>query len=219
MGPWRLTMALGAMAALVAPMAGCASTTSTHPPAAVSAPPAAASTPAAPTARFSAMGLSFRYPVSWRSITPRAGLSDFPALIVYLSTSRLTSPCVTSVSAGRTADTCAYPVRVLPRGGVLARWNANGSPAWHMPQANTTVAGRRALETRTAGGWCKVLGATETITVMIPRSVPGNWYQMDACLRAPGLPKLEAEIKSMLNSVHISPGSLAWLSQRPTAAP
>jgi hypothetical protein len=207
MGPWRLTKALGAMAALVAPMAGCASTTSAHPPATVSAPPAAVSAPPAPTARFSAMGLSFRYPVSWRSITPRPGLSDFPALIVYLSTSRLTSPCVSSARAGRTAETCAYPIRVLSPGGVLTRWNANGSPAWHMPEANMTVAGRRALETRTAGGWCRVLGATETITVVIPRPVPGNWYQMDACLRAPGLPKLEAEIKSMLSSVHISPGS------------
>jgi hypothetical protein len=203
MRPWRLTVTLGALAALVAPTAGCASATGTH-PAAVARTPAA---PTVPTSRFSAMGLSFRYPANWRSVTPRAGPSDFPALIVYLSTSRLTSTCVSSASAGRIADTCAYPIRILPPGGVLTRWNANGSPAWHMPQANTTVAGRRAAETRTAGGWCRVLGATETITVVIPRSAPGNWYQMDACLRAPGLPRLEAEVTSMLSSVRISPGS------------
>jgi len=221
MGRWRLTMALGALAALVAPVAGCASATGTRPAAAGStpatargapattgsAPAAAGSAPAAPTARFNAMGLSFRYPATWRSVTPRAGLSDFPALIVYLSTSRLTSTCVAAGSTGRIAETCAYPIRVLPPGGVLTRWNANGSRTWHMPEANTTVAGRRAVETRTVGGWCAVLGATETITVVIPRSVPGNWYQMDACLRAPRLPREEAQISSMLSSVRISPGS------------
>jgi hypothetical protein len=207
MGRWRLTMVLGALAALVAPIAGCASATGTHAAAAGTAPVPAGSAPAAPTARFSAMGLSFRCPATWRSVTPRAGLSDFPALIVYLSTSRLTGTCVASGSAGRIAETCAYPIRVLPPGGVLTRWNANGSPAWHMPEANTTVDGRRAVETRTAGGWCRVLGATETITVVIPRSAPGHWYQMDTCLRAPGLPQEEAQIKSMLSSVRISLGS------------
>jgi hypothetical protein len=75
-----------------------------------------------------------------------------------------------------------------------------------MPQLNTTVAGLGAVATRTRDGWCAVLGATETITVVIPRAVPGNWYQMDACLRAPGLPRQEAEISAMLSSVRISAG-------------
>jgi hypothetical protein len=202
-GSRRLTMALAATAVPVVLTAGCASTTTTS---TASAHPSATAY-AAPTARFSALGLSFRYPASWRTVTPRAGLSDFPALIVYLSTSRLTGTCVASASAGRIAETCAYPIRVLPPRGVLVRWNANGSPAWRMPAANTTVAGRGAVETRTRGGWCAVLGATETITVVISRAGPGNWYQMDACLRAPGLPRQEAEVSSMLSSVRIGPGS------------
>ena len=153
------------------------------------------------------MGLSFRYPAAWRSVTPRAGLSDFPGLIVYLSTSRLSGACVASASPGRIAETCAYPIRVLPPGGVLVRWNANGLPNWRMPKATTTVAGRGAVESKTRGGWCAVLGGTETITVMIPRAGPGKWYQMDACLRGPGLPRQEAHISSVLRSVRISPGS------------
>jgi hypothetical protein len=52
--------------------------------------------------------------------------------------------------------------------------------------ANTTIAGRKATETRTSGGWCAPLLATETITVIIARATPGHWYQMDACLRAKG---------------------------------
>jgi hypothetical protein len=196
----RLAMVLAATAVPVALTAGCASATSARPAAAVQAR-------AAPTSSFSAMGLSFRYPAAWRSVTPRAGLSDFPALIVYLSTSRLSGTCVASASPGRTAETCAYPIRVLPPAGVLVRWNANGLPNWRMPKATTTVAGRGAVESKARGGWCAVLGGTETITVMIPRAGPGKWYQMDACLRGPGLPKQEAQISSMLSSVRISPGA------------
>jgi hypothetical protein len=51
------------------------------------------------------------------------------------------------------------------------------------------------------------MSGTQTITVMIPRARPGKWYQMDACLRGPGLPKQEAQISSMLRSVRISPGT------------
>ncbi len=145
MGPRRLTMTLAAMAVPVALIVGCASTTST-----TSAHPAAAVTVRAePTASFSAMGLSFRYPATWHSLTPRADLSDFSAFIVYLSTSRLTGTCMASNTPGRIAEVCAYPIRVLPAGGVLVSWSAHGSPAWHLPKANTTVAGRAAVETTT----------------------------------------------------------------------
>lgn len=198
-------MALAATSMPIALTVGCASTTSTS--ASSAHPAAAAAARTAPTVRFSAKGLSFRYPTTWRSVTPRAGLSDFPALLVYLSTARLKGTCVASSSPGRIAETCAYPIRVLPPGGILIRWNANGSPTWRMPKANTTVAGRGAIETRTRGGWCAVLGATETITVMIPRAQPGTWYQLDACLRAPGLSRQEAQITAMLGSVRIIPGS------------
>jgi hypothetical protein len=199
----RLTVVLAAMAVPVALTAGCASATSS-----TSAHPAAATqVQAAPTARFSAKGLSFRYPATWRAVTSRVGLSDFPALLVYLSTVRLKDTCVASSGPGRIAETCTYPIRVLPSGGVLVRWNANSLPNWRMPKATTTVAGRGAVESKTRGGQCAVLGGTETITVLIPRAGPGTWYQMDACLRGPGLPREEAQISSMLRSVRINPGS------------
>jgi hypothetical protein len=54
--------------------------------------------------------------------------------------------------------------------------------------------------------WCLRLGGAETITVVILRAAPGNWYQMDACLRGPALAHQEAEISSLLKSVHISSG-------------
>jgi hypothetical protein len=201
----RLAIALAAMTVPVVLAAGCASATSAR-PAAATEPAAAATEPAAATASFNAMGLAFRYPASWRSGTWRTDDSRLSALIIYLSTSRLEGPCTIRTSPGRIAETCVFPIAVLPPGGVLVRWSANGVPAWRLPKANTTVAGRKAVETRTGGGWCATLGGTETITVMIPRAAAGNWYQMDACLRGPGLADQEAEISAMLGSVRIANG-------------
>jgi hypothetical protein len=197
----RLATTVAAVTVLVALTASCASVTSAH---RATAP--AKSAPAA--ASFSVMGLAFRYPVSWqRSRTWSSDLPGSSALTVYLSsTSRLRAPCVASSSPGRIAQTCEYPVRVLPPAGILVRWSANGFPAWRTPKANTTIAGRKATETRTSGGWCAPLRATETITVIIARATPGHWYQMDACLRAPGLPQQQAQISSMLRSVRIAKG-------------
>jgi hypothetical protein len=189
------------MTVLAAMAAGCASATG--------APSAtAAKERATATASFSVMGLTFRYPISWqRSRTWSSNLPDNSTLIVYLSsTSPLRTPCVTSTSPGRIAQTCEYPVRALPPDGVLVRWSANNFSAWRMPKANTTIAGRKAAEFRTSGGWCAPLRATETITVIIPRSTPGSWYQMEACLRAPGLPQQQAQMSSMLRSVRIAKG-------------
>lgn len=59
-----------------------------------------------------------------------------------------------------------------------------------------TGPGRLAVPHRERG-----LGGTETITVMIPRPVPGNWYGMEACLRPPDLLYQEAQISAMLSSV------------------
>jgi hypothetical protein len=193
--------AMTVLAALAALAAGCASVTSAH-------PATAAKERAPATASFSVMGLAFRYPVSWqRSRTWSSDLSSSSTLIVYLSsTGQLRAPCVASTSPGRIAQTCEYPVRVLPPAGVLVRWSANGFSAWRMPKANTIIAGHKAAEIRTSGGWCAPLRATETITVIISRATPGNWYQMDACLRSPGLPQQEAQISSMLRSVQIAKG-------------
>ena len=57
----------------------------------------------------------------------------------------------------------------------------------------------------TSGGWCATLGGDTTISVTMPWKA-ANWYEMNACLRGPGLAQQEAEISSMLKSVHISSG-------------
>jgi hypothetical protein len=185
-------MALAATAASAVSIGGCAAPASPHPAPAVTSYAAA-------TASFSAMGLSFHYPVAWRSGTWN-DVSSFSALIVYLSTGRLRSPCTVSPGTGKTTVSCGNPISALAPGGVLVRWSANGSPNWHQPKANTAIGGHPATETRTTEGWCTALHGTETITVVIPRLLADNWYEMDACLSGPAQ---EPALSSMLKTVRI----------------
>jgi hypothetical protein len=59
----------------------------------------------------------------------------------------------------------------------------------------------------TAGRWCRTLGGSRTITAVIPQGARDNWYEMDACLRGPGLPAEQAEITAMLKTVRITASS------------
>ncbi len=132
-------------------------------------------------------------------------MSSFSALIVYLSTSRLHDPCTTATSPGERSVYCADPLAELPPGGVLVRRDADGFPGgFRTPKPNTTIAGHPVIETTTNNGWCASLGATETITVMIPRDTPDNWYQMDACLCAPDLSQQEAQTSALLRTVQLA---------------
>jgi hypothetical protein len=64
------------------------------------------------------------------------------------------------------------------------------------------MAGRRAFEGQTSGGSCATLRATEMITVMIPRAVTDNWYQMT--LPSPRPATARSPDFSMLKSVRIT---------------
>jgi hypothetical protein len=197
-----LTAALAVSAALASGCTAASTTGSTTGDATVGTAhrSAAANDRAVRTASFSGLGLTFDYPARWQSGTWN-DITPMGELVVALSTSRLRNPCTTTAGG---AGSCGYPVKALPPGGVLVSWSAYSNPVWHLPKANTVVGGRKAAETRTSGGWCATLRGTEAITVMIPRTGAGNWYQMDACLRAPGLSQLEAEVSAMLASVRIS---------------
>lgn len=195
------TLALAAaLAVSVALASGCTAATTDAGATASSAHQSAGQGQAASTASFSGLGLAFEYPAGWQSGTWNV-ITPMSELIVDLSTARLRNPC-TQTTGG--AGSCGYPVSALPPGGVLVSWSAFSNPIWHLPKANIVVGGRKAAETRSGGGWCATLRGTTAITVMIPRAGTGNWYQMDACLRAPGLSQLETEMSAMLNSVRIS---------------
>jgi hypothetical protein len=161
----------------------------------------------APTVSFSAMGLSFRYPATWHAGAWN-DVSSFTALIVYLSTGQQYYPCSVTTSPGEKTVTCGDPMGTLAPGGVLVRWDLDGFPGFRLTKPNATIAGRPALETKTSGGWCASLGGSETISVIIPRDQPDNWYSLNACLSAPNLPQQEAQISAMLHTVQIVGGDL-----------
>jgi hypothetical protein len=168
---------------------------------------ASASAPqAAMTSHFSAMGLAFRYPGTWRSGTWNDDVSSFSGLIVFLGTERLHDPCQRTAGAQVTTASCGDPVSQVTPGGMLVRWDEDGFPSWHAPRANTRIGGRPATETVTAGRWCRTLGGSRTITAVIPLD-SDNWYEMDACLRGPGIPAEQSEITAMLKTVRITPSS------------
>jgi hypothetical protein len=192
---------LAAVAAVILAVAGCTSAAG-HAPAA-SAPPARAT-----AAQFDEAGLTFSYPAVWQAAKWSDDVSAYSWMIVALSTTSQSDPCVSSltIGGGKIKLICHQPVVALPPGRVLVTWTEQGFPNWREPVMTTIVGGRPASETYAMGSWCKDLGGTQTITVVIPRSLADNWYQMDACLRGPGLAGSKAQIATMLSSVRIAAG-------------
>ena len=172
------------------------------------APAASTSSARTTSARFNGAGLMFRYPANWQAAIWNDDVSDDSWMIVALSTTAQQDPCVSSltIGGGRIQSTCQQPVVALPPGRMLVMWTEHGLRNWHEPVMTTLVSGRQASETHSMESWCKRLGGTETITVVIPRSLADNWYQMDACLRGPALTAAEAQIAAMLSSVQIAHG-------------
>ena len=150
----------------------------------------------------------FRYPADWQAATWNDDVSDNSWMIVALSTTTQQDPCVSSltISGSKIQSICQQPVGALPPGRMLVTWTEHGLRNWHEPVMTTLISGRQASETHAMESWCKGLGGTETITVVIPRSLADNWYQMDACLRGPSLTGAEAQIRAMLSSVQIAQG-------------
>jgi hypothetical protein len=189
----RFTVTLvSATLASAALVTGCASTATPQP---------------AATSDFRTTGLAFRYPGTWHAGKWGDDVSSFSAPIVFLSTGRLHDPCQRTVKAQVTTVSCGDPVSALAPGGVLVRWSGNGAPSWHAPAANTKVGGRPATQTVTASAPCRALGGTRAIAVVIPDSAASSWYEMDACLRGPGIASEQAEITAMLKTVRFTRGN------------
>lgn len=148
-------------------------------------------------------GLKFQHPRSWQE-SRFDEISNFSALIVYLSNAPLSDACVTSDYNGGVVTTCGPPITRLPPGGVFVDWSEIGFPhqGAEIPHPNATVSGRPAdIETRPAG--CADMGGNLEITAQIARPL-GSQYSMRACLRAPHVSSNERLVHQMLTSVRIS---------------
>jgi len=91
----------------------------------------------------------------------------------------------------------------LPEGGVVIAWWAKGFPGWSLDKANGdafAVGGHRAKLRSDRPGDCGQIGADETMTATTARDAAANWFEMNACLRGPGLQAEEAQVRAMLAS-------------------
>jgi hypothetical protein len=149
--------------------------------------------------------LTFEYPAAWSPSVwdpPRQVPHFHP--IVYLSTQPTHDPCRTSSAAGGgTSITCGWPIDRLSPGGIIVRWEYQGSPNVSLasfPGLRTRVGGRSAKLSTQRPGNCRDLGADETISVAIARPMPSNWTAVDACLRGPNLAAHERQVRALLRS-------------------
>jgi hypothetical protein len=159
-----------------------------------------ASTSAPQQARYHDEVLTFDRPAAW---TPHRYqvFSSFSSAIVYLSNQPLHDPCArTRLPGGALQISCGHPITHLAPGGVLIEWTRESRPNWKLsdaPGVEQQIAGRPSRLAIRRPGRCANLGADETILAFISRA-SGNWYQLQACLRGPGLASNERQVRQLL---------------------
>jgi hypothetical protein len=151
-------------------------------------------------------GLAFDYPTGWTS-QPFGVVSSFSNVITYLSPTPLHDPCTRTSAPSGEEITCGYPVTQLDPGTLLVTWMNIGFPhpagQPEVSQPNTTIGGRAArMDTATPGN-CARIGGDKTIVADIERP-GGNHYEMQACVRGPGLTDMERAIDQMLDSTEVT---------------
>jgi hypothetical protein len=133
---------------------------------------------------YSGHGVSFSYPASWR-YRNRGSSSQMSSPVIDLATQPTRSPCV--------AHRCGFPVRHLRRDGVVVMWNTG---AGLIDPAHPPGPGVRVTVLRRG---CRALGGAEELIARVVLRT-GRIYEAAACLRGPGMPAPERELRAMLAS-------------------
>jgi hypothetical protein len=127
--------------------------------------------------------------------------------LVYVSNQPMRRLCFPAQGGGTRCRT--WPMRSLDAGGVVLRWTVNGSPIWRFSRVKgdkTSIDAHRAkIAVGGSSGLCRQVGGN-SVTVIIDRSAPNNWYELDACFRNSPPTDLLTEIRSMLSTVAITNG-------------
>lgn len=159
--------------------------------------------------------LRVRYPASWRRYHTGC-VSSFTATMVNLGMGELhpLGSRTSHPSPGVTEIRCGPPIgRRLAPGAVSLTWTAGAlpHPAGQSPLA--TVTGRLL---RTSMGWqeklrvsgpgrCMGATADQTITAVVAARPSGYLFEMQACLRQPGLAPHGDEVLAMVRSARFVP--------------
>jgi hypothetical protein len=149
--------------------------------------------------------VTFTYPSKWRLYRPVGDTGSFTTVFAYLGNIPLSDPCTRTPSSRSCAP---FPFFSIPARIVVVRWSEDGFPVWTLRQAkgrSVRIAGRPAkldIEHRRAD-YCPS-NTSESIDATITRTVPGDWFEMVACLSGPNLGMRQAQILAMLRSVRIA---------------
>jgi hypothetical protein len=154
-------------------------------------------------ASFSGDGLSFRYPAAWTAKQSLLWETSDETTITYLTQARLHNPCKRSKNVyGGVGVACQGGVLdSLPAGDVFIVWSIFGDDPEPATGEHQMIGGHRAIVSyRDAFVRGMTRGAEVGIAAAISTGT-GNWYEMEACLRGPGLRQAESEVRAMLHSV------------------
>jgi hypothetical protein len=156
-------------------------------------------------ASFSGDGLSFRYPAAWTARRwPLFMISD-ERTIAYLTQAQLHDPCKRAKNAyGGVGVSCRGGVlNALPVGDVFITWALLGDGPEPAAGEHLVIDQHRATVSYNDAHICgEIRGVERGIAAAIATGT-GNWYEMEACLRGPGLPQAEAEVRVMLQTVRL----------------
>ena len=213
------------LAASVSALAAC-SPAPTAPPATPTSSPTFSPTPSAPasvpevsptpeatsaTVTDTVGGFTFERPASWVVWQPNEHSPMTSGPLLYLSTDPLLPACAVAPSASPNppdamGSACAWPLRELKPGGVLATWWTSRI-LQPLPTAGTVVEtnGAKARWNTASPGECSAIGADETVTVWVPIGQPSplSNVALTACLRGPDLAASEAAVRSLLASARL----------------
>jgi hypothetical protein len=154
----------------------------------------------------SATRVRFAYPSGWHAARYLVS-SSFDRSLSYLSTAPPRDPCVTTQEGSGTKVSCGWQVSKLEAEGVAAKWLGGDRPGWNIgsvPGKVMRIGGRPArFSIATTGplyGACHDIGGEEVVAAWIGRRARG-FYAFIACVRGPGMPQRESDIRLLLKSV------------------
>ena len=143
--------------------------------------------------------LRFDYPSSWTPAVLPAN-NTFSTAVVFLS-HEADPRCAAAYGITVSIPRCA-----LGSDGVLVEWSLDGFPGWTLARVHgqrVLVDGRPGKESFVSGSQSCATGTEEGVILVVSRTVPDSWYDMDACLRGPDLAIEGSEIQAMIASTKI----------------
>ena len=191
-----------------------APTSSPTPIASPSAPSSASPTvlaSVATTVTDAANGISFQRPATWTRWQPNQSNPINGGPLIYLSTDPLLPTCATAPEASPNPPdargmACEWPLTSLLPNVVFASW-VNRRILAPLPTAGEVIPmnGETARLQIERPGSCGVIGADETISVLVPigQPTPLSNVAVVACLRGPDLATTEAQVRTMLASATV----------------